>query len=64
MSGAVWWASSGLKGYLGLAPRDGLEWERHGLMCKPGLWTVCVTGWGVWMPAVVDDFGNLVKVKQ
>lgn len=61
---AVWWTSHGLIGYLGHAPRDGLEWRRHDVFCKPGMWRVCVTGWGMECSAVVDDFGNLVKVSR
>ena len=63
MSGAVWWLEGGAKGYLGLAPRDGLEWERHGELCDAGFWRVAVTGWrGMSSRAVVDDFGDLVQV--
>lgn len=66
MSGAVWWTEShAVKGYLGLAPRDGLEWERHGSFCDPGFWRVSVTGWGgMTSRAVVDDFGDLVQIKE
>lgn len=61
---ATWWCPSGrLIGYLGGSTRDGLEWRRHcPVFCKPGLWVVWVTGWGFVSHAVVDDFGNLVKV--
>jgi hypothetical protein len=59
---ATWWSPVGLRGYLGHALHDGLEWSRHDTLCKPGLWRVDVTGWGFVSHAVVDDFGNLVKV--
>ena len=60
---AVWWATSSLTGYLGESSTDGLQWERHTPMCKPGKWAVCVTGWSLgYAAAVVDDFGNLVQV--
>lgn len=64
MSAALW-SGHGLKGYLGLSPHDGLEWSRHDWQCRPGMWAVTVTGWRCDpMPAVIDDFGNLVQVRS
>jgi hypothetical protein len=62
---AVWWSVESATGYLGEAPRDGLEWTRHGYLNHPGLWRVAITGWGdaCGHPAVMDDFGNLVQVQ-
>lgn len=63
MSAAVWWNASGNIGYLGLAPKDGLDWRRHCPTCPPGLWAVGITGWLTRAcTAVIDDFGNLVQV--
>lgn len=61
----IWWADegcSGLCGYIGQGC-EGLEFVRHGYLCRPGYWNVTVTGWAVSVGcAVVDDFGNLVQV--
>jgi hypothetical protein len=62
--GAVWWSYTGSTGYLGQSQRDGLEFSRHTVYCRPGLWDVRITGWscGGAHCAVIDDFGNLVEV--
>ena len=57
------WYGVGEVAYLGRSPTDGLEWRRHDFTCQPGLWRVAVTGWGMSCNAVVDDFGNLVRVQ-
>lgn len=66
-TGVLWWwdtGHSGLIGYFG-KPSDGLHWMRHAWGCKPGMWAVGITGWDSFgKAAVVDDFGNLVEVKQ
>lgn len=62
-SPAVWWSPDGRAGYLGRSATDGLDYQRHGWMCRPGLWSVSITGWHVNAAfAVMDDFGNLVQV--
>ena len=60
----LWWAcgKSGLVGYLGRSPKDGLEYRRHWPYSRTGVWQVAVTGWGMFSLAVIDDFGDLVKV--
>ena len=58
-----WWADHGLTAYCGEAV-DGLQFSRHGFMCRPGFWLVGITGWACEVAhAVVDDFGNLVQVR-
>lgn len=59
----IWWPHDGSVGYIG-AGNDGLEFRRHSLGTPPGLWSVAVTGWGEVGHAVIDDFGNLVKVRS
>lgn len=61
----IWWVNEGwggLYGYIG-AGSEGLEFARHSYYCRPGYWCISVTGWAVAVAnAVVDDFGNLVRV--
>ena len=59
----IWWTVDEGTCYVGRGD-GGLEWSRHGRGGKPGFWWVTITGWdasGQW--AVMDDFGNLVKVR-
>ena len=52
------WFVSGSGGFVGTT---GPEFWRHGGSDRPGYWLVMLRRWGEWH-AVVDDFGNLVKV--
>lgn len=60
---AVWWPQA-CTGYLWRSTIDGLEWRRHDALCKVGYWRVSVTGWSLSCNAVMDDFGNLVRVSK
>lgn len=54
---------NGLHCYLGqCSPTSNIAYYRHHPLCKPGTWRVLITGWWWGVPAVVDDFGNLVQV--
>lgn len=66
MKSAVWWSVDRAVGYVGLGP-DGLEFRRHSdWYPRRDVWYVSVTGWSCfgYQAAVMDDFGNLVRVPE
>ena len=74
-SPARFYHHDGAGGLLGVS--GGLMMWRHERFCRPGCWAVChlegggeiadFLGWSsfpLMVSAVVDDFGNLVRVPQ
>lgn len=60
----IWWTVGEGACYVGNGA-GGLEWRRHGYDCVPGFWRVTITGWDAYgHKGVMDDFGNLVKVRH
>jgi hypothetical protein len=58
-----WWSHTDSICYVGASSKDGIQFARHeGYAGYRGYWRVAVTGWGMECRAVMDVFGNLVRV--